>query len=105
MQISATFRYATESHWVIAKGALFKGQAGRGKGGSAIIPPLRELSVSADYLDVSHCACEQWISQLLDDAASSAPGEKIKTGNPRAWREYGTIHHLTQTVESIANLV
>lgn len=104
LQITAHLRYLVENDWIIAKGGLFKGPAGRGEGGKAMIPALKALIADPDYTP-NHCACEKWVAQTLDNAESAVNPSKIKAGNALTWRQQGTTRHVTRAAELISSLV
>lgn len=95
MSLSATIRYTANDEWLVAKGPLWKGVAGRGLGGAAMQPAAQQLVANAAYLGAGHCSSEVWI----DGAATGGSG-----GNPMTWRKVGTRHHLQRVVEQIASL-
>lgn len=94
LSISAVLRYAVDDAWLFAKGALFKGTAGRGLGGAAVRPAADRLRLDSRFAPAHHCIFEPWV--VL--AAGTGP-----TGNPEKWRELATHHHLIQTTEQIAS--
>jgi hypothetical protein len=94
MSISATFRYAVPDAWLFAKGDLFKGRAGLGMGGAAMVPVASALSSHPLFAGASHCAGDQFV---INAAAGNG-------GNPEGWRRAATTHHLTHVVTEIANL-
>lgn len=94
MNISAALRYATSDGWLAAKGALFKGQGGRSKGGSAMQPVAATLPGHASYLGPTHCGCETWLGKVATGVSGG--------GNATVWRRQGTLHHLVLVVGQLA---
>lgn len=86
LNISARLRYTVASEWLVAQGALYKGNKGRGIGGRAVPPVAKLLVGSAQFSGASHCGTEAWLT-----AAATGRGAM---GNPEAWRKWGTLHHL-----------
>lgn len=95
MSISATFRYTVADAWLFAKGDLYKGRAGLGQGGAAMVPVAAELAAHPLFATASHCSGDEFIEQ----AAAGGSG-----GNPEGWRRAATTHHLTHVVTEIASL-
>lgn len=95
MSISAAFRYTIDDAWLVAKGALFKGRAGTGQGGAAMVPVAQRLVSDARFAGVGHCAGDAWLDQTANDGSG---------GNPEAWRRAATTHHLTHVPVELANL-
>lgn len=90
MQASAAIRFADGDDWL-----LVKGESIRLKGGAQFAGLASKVSATSS-VDATHCAgCAGVI-----DAAAGAP----LFGSLQKWRELGTIHHITQTVESLAAL-
>lgn len=96
MSISAALRYTTEDDWLFAKGELFKGQAGKGKGGEALKSPLTALVAHPDYATPVRTQAEDWIEAVLDGSATP--------GNPGKWREWGTVRHFEVTEHLLATI-
>lgn len=95
MQVSASVRYALPEQWL-----LMKGESTRNVPPSEQFPKLAiQLAyghLADHFAGPSHCkGC-----QGIQDAADGFPGFSA----PETWRRLGTIHHLTQTVESLAGL-
>ena len=95
MQVSASVRYTLPERWL-----LIKGESTRNVPPSEQFPKLAiQLAyghLADHFAGPSHCkGC-----QGIQDAADGFPG----FGAPETWRRLGTIHHLTQTVESLAGL-
>jgi len=86
ISISAALRYTTENDWLFAKGELFKGQAGKSKGGAALKSPLATLIKHPEYATPIRTQAEDWIEDVLSGAATP--------GNPGKWREWGTVRHV-----------
>jgi hypothetical protein len=96
MSISASFRYTIEKAWIFAKGELFKGRAGSGRGGDAMLPVAAMLRADRRFAGAAHCTGDQWINRLATVGGTG--------GNPETWRRHGTSHHLTHVISEIANL-
>jgi hypothetical protein len=96
MSISAQLRYTVPDAWLIAKGDLFKGRGGSGRGGQAMSTVAARLVQSTHFARVQHCAGDRWIREA---AAGTVSG-----GNPETWRRVGTVHHLTQVTDDLAKL-
>lgn len=95
MSISANIRYTINDAWLVAKGQLFKGGGGQGRGGAAIQPLAQAIVSDARFAGTGHCGADDWLAT----AANGGSG-----GNPEAWRRIGTLHHLTHVAETVANL-
>lgn len=93
LSISAAFRYTIEKAWLVAKGELFKGPGGSGKGGAAALPVAAAIAADSRFAGAAHCAGDAWIAAV--------PGSG---GNPEAWRRVATTHHLTHVAEAVAKL-
>lgn len=85
ISISATLRYTTEDDWLFAKGELFKGPAGKSKGGAALMSPLAALIKHPQYATPIRTQAEDWIEAVVSGSATP--------GNPTKWREWGTVRH------------
>lgn len=85
ISISAALRYTTEDDWLFAKGELFKGPAGKSKGGAALKSPLKALTKHPQYATPIRTQAEDWIEAV--DSGAATPG------NPTKWREWGTVRH------------
>lgn len=96
MSISATLRYTCENDWLVAKGGLFKGPAGKSLGASAVPPAASALASSPQFYGIEHCEFDKWVGSV---AVSGLGG-----GNPELWRRLGTRHHLAVVTEQLANL-
>jgi hypothetical protein len=92
LQISAKLKYTTDASWLVVRGGLFKGNAGRGGGGEEIRAVARELVAQGEFTP-DHCGAEQWIL----NAAGTGP-----TGAPRTWVKIGTWHHLLRVLDQIS---
>lgn len=95
MQASAAIRYTLDSQWL-----LIKGRGTKKSSPSVQMPGLARSLVSGPhkkhFLKAQHCAgCE-----LIEKAAQGAP----KVGSLTKWRQIGTGHHITTTVEAIQRL-
>lgn len=96
MSISASIRYTIDDEWLIAKGELFKGSGGSGRGGEAIRLPAQAIVSDSRFAGTGHCAGDEW---LANTASGNGTG-----GNPEAWRRVGTVHHLTHVARTVASL-
>lgn len=94
MSISGSLRYTVESHWLVPKGELFKGQGGLGIGGAAITPLAQALVAHPEFMQSGHCSTDEWIVGV-------AGGES--GGNPEQWRKRGTRHHLQVVTDQLAS--
>ncbi len=94
MSISASFRYTTADKWLLAKGELFRGAGGTGKGGAALVPALHLLVGHPDFRDVRNTAADNWVDDVL--AGDTAPS------NSGTWRKWGTLRHALVTMAQIA---
>lgn len=88
---SNNLRYLMDSYWYVPKGGLFK------RGSAPLVSALRLLANDPGYIS-GYSACERWIDTLI----VGPPG--VSAGNPETWRRYGTVRHITRSVELIANL-
>lgn len=92
LQISAKLKYTAERDWLIGRGGLFKGNAGRSGGGQEIRAVARELVARTEFT-TRHCGADEWI------VAASGTGA---TGAPRTWVKVGTWHHIERVLDQIA---
>lgn len=92
MQSSAAIRFADESAWLLLKGESIQQQGGDQF--QALAQAV--LDEPALTIDNAHCAGCDGVHQ----AASNPVGFRTL----KKWRELGTIHHITLTVESLAAL-
>jgi len=95
MQVSASIRYTLEEEWL-----LMKGQSTRLKRPGEQFPALaRKLvhgSLRARFYGVTHCdGC-----RLMKAAADGEPG----FGSAEAWRQLGTIHHVSVVTKALQSL-
>ncbi len=95
MQVSASVRYTLEEAWL-----LIKGQSTRSSRPGEQFPALaRKLvhgSLNSSFYGPGHCyGCE-----LMQAAADGAPG----LGSAEAWRQLGTIHHISVVTQALASL-
>lgn len=91
MSPSNNLRYLMDDHWLLPKAGQFR------KGGSQpLVAMLALLTEHPDYVPGAS-ACEVWIDNLVSTSATSA-------GNPEVWRRYGTVRHITRSVELLASL-
>lgn len=95
MQASAAIRYATESKWLLIKGRGTK-KLPPGKQMPGLAAQLAAGPHKKSFAGVQHCAA----CALIVAAANGAP----KLGSLTKWRQVGTAHHITTTVESIRKL-
>ena len=93
LSISAAFRYTIDRAWLVAKGELFKGAGGSGRGGAAALPVAAAIAADSRFAGAAHCAGDAWIAAV--------PGSG---GNPEAWRRVATTHHLTHVSEAVSRL-
>lgn len=96
MSISAALRYTTEDEWLFAKGELFKGQGGSGKGGAALMSPLKTLTKHPQYATPIRTQADDWIEAVESGVATP--------GNPGKWREWGTVRHFEVTEHLLARI-
>ena len=94
LQISAKLKYTADDDWLVARGGLFKGNAGRSGGGVEIRAVARELVARGEFT-AGHCGAEDWIVA----AAGSGP-----TGAPRTWVKIGTWHHVLRVLNQISRM-
>lgn len=88
---SNNLRFLMDDFWYLPKSGQFK------KGGSKpLVSMLTLLSKQVGYI-AGNSACETWIDEIISNPTGNA-------GNPEAWRRYGTVRHITRTVELIASL-
>lgn len=97
VSISASLRYTADDVWLVAKGNLFKGAAGKGQGGAAMAPVVSAIAAHPQFAGAAHCAGDQWV----DDRAT---GLQSGGGNMTVWRRVATAHHLTHVTEAVAIL-
>jgi hypothetical protein len=95
MQASAAIRYATDSKWLLIKGRGTK-KASPGKQMPGLAGQLTTGAHKKAFCGAHHCAA----CALIVAAANGAP----KLGSPTKWRQIGTAHHITTTVEAIQKL-
>lgn len=96
ISISAAFRYTVANDYLLAKGELFKGQGGSGKGGAALITPLDELTRHAEYATPVRSQADDWIEAVVGGTATP--------GNPGKWREWGTVRHIEVVAFQLSTL-
>lgn len=94
MSISASLRYTCDDEWLVPKGELFKGSAGRSRGGAAMLPVAELLRAEAKYR-AGHCGLERWVTDMLASPPTGTPGP------PEVWRKWGTKHHLELVTEAL----
>lgn len=95
MQVSASIRYTLEEEWL-----LIKGQSTRSKRPGEQFPALaRELvygNLRSRFYGSNHCnGCG-----FMRAAADGEPG----LGSAEAWRQLGTIHHISVVTQALASL-
>lgn len=95
MQVSASIRYTLEKEWL-----LIKGESTRSRRPGEQFPALARQLVSgrlrARYYGATHCnGC-----RLMKAAADGEPG----LGSAEAWRQLGTIHHISVVTQTLASL-
>lgn len=95
MQVSAALRYAVGDHWLALKGRSLKGNPA-----SVQMPKLTKKLVSGalrqNFSGADHCAGCRKVAEIA--AGSPNPGSAT------TWRELGTTHHITTTVEALRTL-
>ncbi|MCQ4610362.1 hypothetical protein KBX14_08010 [Corynebacterium sp. CCUG 61414] len=92
IQISAKFKYASDTAWVIARGDLFKGHGGRSKGASAFLP-VAEKILRHPAFDNEPVGPDEWLR-----AAAADPS---KGGSPEVWVRVGVWRHILKTIEHL----
>ena len=94
MQVSASIRYTLEEQWL-----LIKGQSTRSKRPGEQFPELARKLVYGNltrFYGSDHCSgCG-----LMKAAADGASG----LGSAEAWRQLGTIHHISSVTQALASL-
>src|SRR5262249_44127833 len=95
MQVSAAIRYTLENDWL-----LIKGKSTRFKRTGLQFPTLAKSLVYGElrsrFAGVRHCAgCES-----MKAAADGAP----RLGSAEAWRQLGTIHHISVVMRALSSL-
>jgi hypothetical protein len=95
MQVSASIRYTLEEEWF-----LIKGESTRSRRPGEQFPRLaRQLvygRLSTRFYGSTHCnGCK-----LMKAAAEGMPG----LGSAEAWRQLGTIHHISVVTQALASL-
>jgi hypothetical protein len=92
LQISAKLKYTSDDKWLLGRGGLFKGTAGRSGGGEEIRPVARAISARDEFTQ-GHCGAEEWIVAAADNGP---------TGAPRTWVKIGTWHHLLRVLDQMS---
>lgn len=92
IQISAKFKYASDTAWVIARGELFKGHGGKSKGASAF-PPVAKRILRHPAFDNASAGPDEWLR--------AAAADQSKAGNPEAWVRVGVWRHILKTIEHL----
>ena len=95
MQGSAAIRYATGVNWLLIKGRGTR-KLSPGKQMPGLAAQLTTGALKKSFAGRSHCAA----CALIVAAANGAPSLAGLT----KWRQIGTAHHITTTVEAIQNL-
>lgn len=95
MQVSATIRYTTDTHWL-----LVKGESTRSTRPGEQFPELATRLVYGHlkhyFAGVSHCSgCKS-----IKDAADGQQGY----GSAEAWRRLGTVHHISEVMRGLDSL-
>ena len=95
MQVSATIRYTTDTHWL-----LVKGESTRSIRPGEQFPELATRLVYGHlqhhFAGVSHCSgCKS-----IKDAADGQSGY----GSAEAWRRLGTVHHISEVMRGLDSL-
>ncbi|WP_130178684.1 hypothetical protein [Cryobacterium sp. SO1] len=96
LSISALMRYTTSDRWLIAKGELFKGPAGKSRGGAALIPALDLLVAHPSFGDPILTAMDTWVGDVLSGRATP--------GGPETWRTWGTLRHIESVSHQLATM-
>ncbi|MCS3429047.1 beta family protein [Leucobacter aridicollis] len=96
LSFSAILRYSVADKWLVAKGELFKGKGGSGRGGQALIPPLNSLIAHPEFATTLRSLTDDWINNVLAGTA--------KAGGPQQWREWGTVRHIQVTEKELSTL-
>lgn len=92
MQVSASLRYAVGDQWLALKGRTLKGNPAHVQM-PILTQKLVSGALSSNFSGADHCAgCRKVV-----DIASGSPNP----GNATTWRELGTTHHITTTVEAL----
>lgn len=92
IQISAKLKYASETNWIIARGDLFKGHAGRSKGASAFQPVAIRIMQHNAFGNASD-GPDEWIRNAAADPSNG--------GNPETWVRIGVWRHILKTMERL----
>lgn len=95
LNISASYRYATEESWLLARGGLYKANGGRSLGGAAVAPMLQHLVAHGSYGLGPRNQSHDWIESVLAGASG---------GTPAIWRKWATLHHLKTVLNQLASL-
>ena len=92
MQVAPSIRYAGPDEWIILKGQSTK------VSGAAVQYPLlaTKLMGMPEYCGSGHCDG----SACVDKCSSNTAG----LGSLEAWRRIGAIHHITVSVEELAQM-
>ncbi|WP_412148766.1 beta family protein [Curtobacterium flaccumfaciens] len=96
LSFSAFFRYTAGQEWVLAKGDLYKGTGGSGRGGDAMVDALKGLHSHPLYKDVMTTDADAWIDQVV--AGTTGPS------NPQGWRRWATLRHVVLTTQQVSSL-
>lgn len=96
LSFSAFFRYTAGRQWVLAKGDLYKGSGGSGRGGEAMVDALTDLTRHPLYKDMFATESDGWIDQVV--ARTTGPS------NPQGWRRWGTLRHIAITERQVSSL-
>ncbi|MBS0155844.1 MAG: beta family protein [Nitrospira sp.] len=95
MQVSASIRYTVEEEWLLIKGESTRSKR-PGEQFPALAHKLVDGSLRARFYGAGHCSgCK-----LMKAAADGGPG----LGSAEAWRQLGTIHHISVATQAIASL-
>ena len=95
LMISALFRYTTDEEWLVVKGGLYKGPAGKSLGSAAMMTPLTLLRAHPKFSILVRTKTDEWIEEVL--AGTKNPG------SPEVWRRWATQRHLTIVVRQLAS--
>jgi len=95
MQVSAAIRYTLEETWLLIKGQSTRSSR-PGEQFTALARNLVHGSLRSSFYGSGHCnGCE-----LMKAAADGASG----LGSAEAWRQLGTIHHISVVTQGLAAL-
>lgn len=96
MYISGKLTYTSGSSWIFARGALFRGPAGKSMGGDSVIEPCKLLVGHTGFAGASHCEFDTWIEGVANGTQAGS--------SPETWLKLGTLHHIVTVTDQIASL-